>query len=382
MTAKGGGNLVHRRALGSAWYRRLPTPSRTPWRTGAVWVLLAGATVLVSVGLGASGLPSPTLFGALIVGLSWAVSSTHRTASTPPSPVMTAAHAVLGVSIGTLVQPSTLDALATTWLPVCAVVVSTIALSIGAGLLLGRHPAAGRPTGVFAMVAGGAAGVTAIAGRMGADDRQVAVVQYVRVLVIVMFMPVAAHVMFDVGPAGRATLASAGSSALGLAFTAACAAAGLACGRVIRLPAAELLGPMVVAAAVTVSPLAPGATVPTVVFEASFALIGLDVGLRFTRQSLRAVRQILPTALALILLVITFSAAMGWLLSQATGVSGLDGYLATTPGGLYAVVGTAVDTGGDATFVLAVQVLRLVLIMLAAPLLARALRPAHAVSTS
>ncbi len=61
-------------------------------------------------------------------------------------------------------------------------------------------------------------------------------------------------------------------------------------------------------------------------------------------------------------------------LSAATGVSGLDAYLATTPGGLYAVLATATGSGADATFVLAVQVLRLFVMLLAAPLVARRLR--------
>ena len=40
------------------------------------------------------------------------------------------------------------------------------------------------------------------------------------------------------------------------------------------------------------------------------------------------------------------------MLSATTGASALDGYLATTPGGLYAVLATASDIGADVTFVL------------------------------
>ena len=46
------------------------------------------------------------------------------------------------------------------------------------------------------------------------------------------------------------------------------------------------------------------------------------------------------------------------------GSAPLDGYLATTPGGLYAVLATATGSGADATFVLAVQVLRLFVMLL------------------
>ena len=66
------------------------------------------------------------------------------------------------------------------------------------------------------------------------------------------------------------------------------------------------------------------------------------------------------------------------LLAATTGVGALDAYLATTPGGLYAVLATAQDSGADATFVLAVQVLRLFVMLLSAPLLARWLRRSEA----
>ena len=49
----------------------------------------------------------------------------------------------------------------------------------------------------------------------------------------------------------------------------------------------------------------------------------------------------------------------------------LDGYLATTPGGIYAVLGTAAESGSNVTFVMASQVIRVVLMLFAAPFVAR-----------
>ena len=53
------------------------------------------------------------------------------------------------------------------------------------------------------------------------------------------------------------------------------------------------------------------------------------------------------------------------------GVSFRDAYLATTPGGLYAVLAVAVGAGANTTFILAVQVLRLLVAVLLAPLAVR-----------
>ena len=59
------------------------------------------------------------------------------------------------------------------------------------------------------------------------------------------------------------------------------------------------------------------------------------------------------------------------LLKLTAGVTLLDAYLATTPGGLYAVLPIAYGSGADTTFVLAVQGLRLFAMILAAPVVVR-----------
>ena len=64
-------------------------------------------------------------------------------------------------------------------------------------------------------------------------------------------------------------------------------------------------------------------------------------------------------------------AGLGAVLSATTGATPLEGYLATTPGGLYAVLATAFASGANTAFVLAVQTVRLFAMLLAAPPLIR-----------
>jgi uncharacterized membrane protein AbrB (regulator of aidB expression) len=59
------------------------------------------------------------------------------------------------------------------------------------------------------------------------------------------------------------------------------------------------------------------------------------------------------------------------ILAATTSVSLLDAYLATTPGGLYAVLAVAVGAGANTTFIVAVQGLRLVVMVLLAPVAVR-----------
>jgi membrane AbrB-like protein len=335
-------------------------------------VLLAG----LSVAFSRAGLPSPVLFGALAAGLIYALSASAVPAV--PAFAFTTGQAILGVSIGALFDPDTLTALRHDWAAVIGVCVATLALSVLAGFVLRLHAAVDSATGVFAMVAGGASGIVAIARELGADDRIVAVVQYLRVLVIILVMPLVAQLIFTLGPRTLGAEIFEPETEPGLAanllFTVVCVVAGLALARWIRVPAASLLLPLTVAVLISVTGVLGAIAVPAGVLNVGYALIGLQVGLRFTRASLKAVATVLPLAIATILGLIAASAALGVLLAEATGRSRLDGYLATTPGGLYAVLATAVDRGSDVTFILTVQIVRLFVMLFSAPLLARWLR--------
>jgi membrane AbrB-like protein len=341
-------------------------------------VLDLAATVAAALGVSAVfavvGLPSPALFGGLLAGLVRALA--FRGAVAMPARLTTAGQAVIGVSAGALIDLETLRAVGTYWLPVLLVTVATLLLSLGAGLLLRLQPGISPVTGAFAMIAGGASGIVAMARDLGADARMVAVLQYLRVLLIVVLMPVIATVGFGATPGdGGAQPAADGAGwPAGLLFTVGCSVVGLVVGRLVRLPVAALLGPMIAAAVVDLSGLADGLEVPGPVEAAAFLAIGLQVGISFTRESLRTIGRALPLALAVILGLIVACSGLGAALAAITGVSALDGYLATTPGGLYAVLATASDIGADVTFVLAVQVLRLFVMLLSAPLVARWLR--------
>jgi membrane AbrB-like protein len=110
-----------------------------------------------------------------------------------------------------------------------------------------------------------------------------------------------------------------------------------------------------------------------VLVQAAYMLIGWQAGLSFTLASVRAIGRILPLALGLIVMLGAATAGLGVVLAKVTGITELEGYLATSPGGVYAVLATAVETGSNVTFIIAVQVVRMLLMLFAAPLMARAL---------
>jgi len=213
-----------------------------------------------------------------------------------------------------------------------------------------------------------------MADELGADGRLVAFMQYLRVLVVVVTAPLLAHlVVSGTGPGIDVTPGGAGLWG-DLAFTAVCAGGGLLLGRLLRFTAAALLVPLVLAAAGSISGLAGEANVPDLLAQLAFATIGVQVGLRFTLASLRQVgRLLLPTLLSIIAMIVACAALAFLLLPLTDDVTYGDAYLATTPGGLYAILAAAATLGGNTTFVVAVQALRVFAMVLAAPPLVRLL---------
>ena len=333
-------------------------------------MLLIVPTVAGTAGLDVLAVPSPALFAGLVVAAALALLGAGP--ARVPRPATAAAQAVIGVVIGVLARAETLVAVAQHWLAVLVVGTATLVLSMAAGLLLGLRPGVTPLTGMLALTAGGASGLVAVSRELGGDDRVVAVVQYLRVVLVTVSMPVVAALLY--GASGGAGPGPAGPSApwyTGLALTAGCAAVGVPLARLAKVPAGALLGPMVVALVLSLTGLSRGPAPPSALVELAYAVIGWQAGVRFTRESLRTVAALLPAAVGLIAAVVAACAALGALLARLTGTTPLEGYLATTPGGIYAVLATAISSGVDVAFVVAVQVLRVIVMLLVAPVVAR-----------
>jgi uncharacterized protein len=342
---------------------------RATSRTFRSWVVVVALTVVVSVGFSLLRLPSPVLFGSLVAGMAHALVASDEL-DVPPL-AFRVGQALVGAVIGALVQLPTLLRIASDWPSVVLVTVGTLAISVAAGRLLALDRDVSPVTGAFALVAGGASGIVALARELGADDRVVTIVQYLRVLLVLLAMPLVTSFVFH-PPSGAGSLAGSHTRWLpDLTFVVLAVAIGLLLQRVVTAPATALLGPMLVAVALSASGVLGHVSVPTALENLGYALIGVRVGLRFTRASLRSIARLLPLATALIVAVIVACGLLGLLLAEVTGTDRLMAYLATTPGGLFAVLATAADSGSDVTYVLAVQVIRVFAMLLLAPLLGR-----------
>jgi membrane AbrB-like protein len=339
-------------------------------RRAAPWVGLGAATGIFALALGAVGFPSPTLFAALVVGLVFALAR-PQTGLSPPGWSFLAAQAIVGVTLGAYMQSEALTAAAHAWLPVTLISAATLAISMGAGRLLARTTALDVPTATLGLIAGGASGIVTMADDLGGDDRLVAFMQYLRVLAVVLLTPLLIALFGGGGNGSSGPGEPAFGTITDWLLTAAIAVGAALIARRANVPAGTLLGPMLVAGGLTLAGVE--FAVPPVVRELSFALIGLQVGLRFTLETVKLLGRLIVPVLGAVFALLIGCAGLAVVLTWTTDESFRDAYLATTPGGIYAVLAIAVGAGSNTTFILAVQVLRLLVAVLLAPLAVRSI---------
>ena len=327
-------------------------------------------------------LPTPHLLVPLLAGL--AVAGSGLVPAQIPLRLNRASQAALGVLMGSYLDRAALHQAAGSVLPLLGVIAATVVLSLGAAAVLVRIGHMDRATATLGMVAGGSAAVVSCSQELGADARQVAFLQYLRVGLVAVTAPMLIHWMLA-APAATADPAAAphGFSRLvtgsdqddGLLLLVAVALVGVWLARRIRLLSPVLLGPMLATAALTASGAATGFAPTGMLRSTLFTVVGLDVGLRFTRSAIARVGRLLPLAFACTIAVSAACAALAWLLSSVWGIPLSDAYLATTPGGINAVLVTGVATHANVPLISTVQSLRMCVMVLLAPLLIRMTRP-------
>ncbi|MGW5383450.1 AbrB family transcriptional regulator [Nocardia sp. NPDC003963] len=322
-------------------------------------------------------IPAPELVIPMVAGTVLALAGVVRTSF--PERAGRAVQAMVGVLMGSYLQPHALAAVATAGLPLIAVTITTIAVCGMAALWLARSPRIPLVDAALGMVPGGSGGIIACAHELGADSRRVAFAQYLRVGLIALTAPVlvtavGGHGTLSSSPVGWPAFAHWVQQPQGLSSVVVLAAIcllGIRLGERLRLPAPVLLGPMIAAAVVTLTDTWTGFAPAGPLEDVLFAVIGLEVGLRFTRPAIRGAAKILPRLITAIVGVGLLCAGLSWAVAAVTGITFVEAYLATTPGGINAVLATAVSSGSDVPLVSTVQSLRLFLVLLFIPPLVR-----------
>ncbi|WP_070939796.1 AbrB family transcriptional regulator [Mycobacteroides franklinii] len=342
-------------------------------RVTTQWLLLAAITAALTSVFSIANVPAAPLVAGTLSAAVLALLS--RGPKVLPSSIIQVAQGILGVYLVTLVHRDQLMAVVPQLPWIVTGAIATLAISAAGGIALHRvhHAHVGRPTAILASIAGGSTSLTTLAKDAGGDASIVASLQYLRVIAVTLSLPVVVYILSsgastDDGLALGGNVNRVGFSDFALA--AAVAICGYALGRAARLPSAALLGPMILGLTLEIVGVIPELQLPGYVAVLAFGVIGWQAGLRFTVNTVKKIAVMLPTATALVAVLVVVSCIIGCMLARLDGWTVLDGYLAMSPGGIYAATETSANYSGDVAVVAVAQVTRIFLITLLTPLIA------------
>lgn len=147
-----------------------------------------------------------------------------------------------------------------------------------------------------------------------------------------------------------------------------------------HIPAALLLGPMVVA--ITMSLLGSTIQVSMPFFIAAQAVLGCMIAQSLSADILIPLKTNWPMILFVLLMTLFASGVSGWLLVRFSSLPGSTGAWGTAPGGASAMVAMSADFGADMRLVAFMQYLRVLFVVAAAAIVAHAMSDGQALAAA
>jgi membrane AbrB-like protein len=320
----------------------------------------AAAAVLV-------GVPLPYLLGPLFVVIPAAL--LRAPVIRPPDWIVTPMRVVLGVMVGASLTPDLFLSIGALGISIMAVPVFVIVSGALGYIIYRKAGGYSPPEAYFAALPGGLHTMTAYAEDMGIDVHRIALAQALRVVLVVAGVPLilwGLRAEVDVGGAAYVVPMMDVSVSQHLSMLAA-GIAGYLLGRVSRIPGGSIIGPMIVSSALHL-----GGVIDS---PASFELLalaqivlGCAIGARFVGESIGLLRAGLHLAILGIIASAAVTLLLAWPVSALTGRDILSVALALAPGGMPEMSLMAIALGLEAAFVVVMHLVRILFVLLAAPM--------------
>lgn len=281
---------------------------------------------------------------------------------------------VLGVMLGSAFTPDILGNIGN-WIWSLAGLFAYVIVATGLAVLFFRRVVRYAPvTSYFAAAPGGLTEMVLVGTAMGGDEKVISLVHSIRILITVFTLPFlyqlfAGYVRPDGGlPPVMETLTIPD---LGLLL--ASAVLGAFAAKAVRMPAYFLTGPMIGSAAVHLAGLTAAHPPPLVVALAQ-VVIGASIGSRFAGVPLKSMRDTFLAALGSTSLILATGAIFGLVIEAATGIPFSSLILALSPGGVAEMSLIAISLGHDVAFVSTHHLVRIIIVVMLAPMAFRLLR--------
>ena len=275
---------------------------------------------------------------------------------------------MLGLVVGSTVTAETLNALPRWPVSLMALAVAMAALIIVVPRYLARMHGLDTPTARLCAIPGAVSLVLALADELNVDERRVAVLQSLRLAILMMAVPLAVSLGVDLGDGARAVTPLLGAPQL-LALLAV-AGTGFLLARRLSVPAPALTGAMLISGALFASGAVAG-RLPEPLVATAFIVLGASVGARFAGLDRAYLAGCLGMSAGGITLAVVITALIAWPAAAYLDLPFMQMWLAMAPGGFDTMVALALALGVDPAFVAGHQLIRLLGLFLIVPFLFR-----------
>ncbi len=319
------------------------------------------------------GLPLPWMLGPMIANT---IAAVLNAPIAPPNRLRPIVIPIIGVMLGSGITPEVVAALGD-WMVSFLVLPPFLLVAAGSSYLFYRYIGKYDPqTAYFSSMPGGLNEMIIMGEEAGADSRRIALAHASRVLLVVTFVAIFFGFVLGVstsGQNGRPWVGFLGLTILDYVILAICAAAGAYLGKLIRLPAAGLLGPMLLSGLahffhyVDVPP-------PSVLVILAQIVMGTIIGCRFIGSKPKEIGHDLYLGIFATLGMLATGVGFAALVATLTETDISQAFLAYAPGGLTEMSLLAFAMGGDIAYVSLTHVVRIVIVLFTAPLVMRLIR--------
>ncbi|MED4351321.1 AbrB family transcriptional regulator [Schinkia azotoformans] len=286
---------------------------------------------------------------------------------------------ILGIELGQKMNTTVLFTFRDNWLAISIMLLLSISFSLLAGFILWKYSNLNMLTSFFATAPGGMSTMPGIADEVGANTGVVSIIQTVRVFLVILTIPVLLSSWFSnqvntefSNIISSETISFEPNQILMTIILVLVAVVGYFLGKYLKFPAPWLIGSMVsVAIFKSFSPLFFGhdllAWWPHELIIFSQIFIGASIGSRFIKSMFIGIKKTLIISSLCTIILIFSILVCAYIVSTITGITFITSSLAFAPGGVAEMTTTAVVLKGDPTFVVAVQVLRIIAVCVTLP---------------
>ncbi|WP_340969034.1 AbrB family transcriptional regulator [Bacillus sp. PPSBB_11] len=287
---------------------------------------------------------------------------------------------ILGIELGQKMNMKVLHIFAENWLPVSFMLVFSILLAMLSGFVLWKLSKTDMLTSFVGTAPGGLSAMPGIAQEVGANTAVVSLVQTIRVLMVVLTIPFTVFYLntksqSDAVVAQGSAFSSGVFTISNISWTAALILGAWLMSRLavrLHFPAPWLIGSMLGVAALQVG---AGALTghdlipywPAQANIASQVFLGATIGSKMNKQMFVGLKNTLIVAAVSSAGLIAATVLSSIAIAEITGISVITAILAFSPGGIAEMATTAVTLHEDSTFVVAVQVVRIILVIAMLP---------------